>query len=391
MFRLAFPFADGEAERKEMAYLERRFDCNLANGGPGRVEANASVAGTDDEAGNASETGIKTPKRGRGRPRKVQPKVEEDAAEGSAAATAPVSNGTTNAVPASGSTGVRLQGTWVPAADAIEIAEEYGLLTYARPLIEARTVPAADGSETPVLAERIDPTIPPGTRPIKRLRIPPVDEVKLVYAYNEAEAEAKRKAASGSGSGSPSVVRTRTTRTTLPDGSEEVRVETTETSIVSEDADEEMAGPDSGSGAAQALSQTEIESQIAQAKALAANVQSSSTTAGAGSTGTKRRATTEASAELDALASDEEDEEEEERGNFQGFATDRRIRPIVRTLRRGARSARARPIATTAGVLTAASAIGAGAAAWLAPASVEAGFQLLQQGVQNIGWGGWFF
>ena len=33
MFRLAFPYADADEESAEMAYLESRFDTDVANGG----------------------------------------------------------------------------------------------------------------------------------------------------------------------------------------------------------------------------------------------------------------------------------------------------------------------------------------------------------------------
>ena len=100
MFRLAFPYADGEEESAEMAYLESRFDTNVANGG--------TLAPA-------------TPRRGR--------KPDPNNAK---------SNGSGVLPP--GSTGVRLQGVWIPCEQAAPIAEDYGLLELAQPLLEATAV-----------------------------------------------------------------------------------------------------------------------------------------------------------------------------------------------------------------------------------------------------------
>ena len=88
MFRLAFPYADADEESAEMAYLESRFDTDVANGG------------------------MTTRPRGR----------------------------RTQGVLPPGSTGVRLQGVWIPCEEVSPIAEDYGLLEIAQPLIEATAV-----------------------------------------------------------------------------------------------------------------------------------------------------------------------------------------------------------------------------------------------------------
>ena len=102
MFKLAFPYATPAAEQAEMAYLEQKYDCKSANGGTKTDLVPVAQIGED---------GRKKP----GRPRKeLRTYLPE------------------------GSSGVVLQGTWVPAGDAIRLAKEYGLERYAMPLIEAK-------------------------------------------------------------------------------------------------------------------------------------------------------------------------------------------------------------------------------------------------------------
>lgn len=79
MFRLAFPYADGEAKQGEMAYLERRFEADVADGGRLRV--------------------AKKPRRS------TEKTLESEVILGE--------------LP-EGSSGVRLQGTWIPCSDAME-------------------------------------------------------------------------------------------------------------------------------------------------------------------------------------------------------------------------------------------------------------------------------
>lgn len=100
MFRLAFPYADAEAERAEMAYLEARFDTEVANGGLAHA-----THGT------------------RSRKKAALPP---------------------------GSTGVRLQGVWIPCDVAAPIAADYGLLEIVQPLLDATAV-KIPGEATPVL------------------------------------------------------------------------------------------------------------------------------------------------------------------------------------------------------------------------------------------------
>ena len=109
MFRLAFPYADAEEESAEMTYLESRFDTDVANGGvipPPRSRSSRKL--TSDTTAKAAGT--------------LPP----------------------------GSTGVRLQGVWIPCEHAMSIANDYGLVEYAQPLIEATAILLPD-EDAPVL------------------------------------------------------------------------------------------------------------------------------------------------------------------------------------------------------------------------------------------------
>ncbi|KAL4402472.1 mitotic telomere tethering protein [Malassezia pachydermatis] len=113
MFRLAFPYADAEEESAEMAYLESRFDTDVANGGLLPAPRSRSRKATTDSP-STKKGGVLPP----------------------------------------GSTGVRLQGVWIPCEHAAAIASDYGLLEFAQPLIEATalllpndTVPLLNPSE----------------------------------------------------------------------------------------------------------------------------------------------------------------------------------------------------------------------------------------------------
>lgn len=110
MFRLAFPYADAEEESAEMTYLESRFDTDAANGGfiaPPRARSRKSTAAQDSPSKKAG---------------KLPP----------------------------GSTGVRLQGVWIPCEHASSIASDYGLLELAQPLIEATAI-LLPNDNTPIL------------------------------------------------------------------------------------------------------------------------------------------------------------------------------------------------------------------------------------------------
>lgn len=138
MFRLAFPYADAETERAEMAYLEARFDTEVANGGLAHA-----THGTRSRAKKA-------------------------------------------ALPP-GSTGVRLQGVWIPCDVAAPIAADYGLLEIVQPLLDATAI-KIPGDAAPVLnpdaatlaraadaAESAEEPAPP-TRVSKRVRMRQVED-----------------------------------------------------------------------------------------------------------------------------------------------------------------------------------------------------------------------
>ncbi|WFD06363.1 hypothetical protein MVES1_001708 [Malassezia vespertilionis] len=135
MFRLAFPFADTEQETAEMAYLESRFDTDVANGGLVHLPR-----------GRGRKADTDTPKKG--------------------------------ALPP-GSTGVRLQGVWIPCQHASSIAEDYGLLELAQPLLDATAVllPNDDtpllnpDPETIALAAHADASLSTPARQVKRARV----------------------------------------------------------------------------------------------------------------------------------------------------------------------------------------------------------------------------
>lgn len=292
MFRLAFPYADTDAENKEMAYLEKKYDADLANGGKYKA--------------------IK--RSGRGRTPKKVLEAEEKAGE----------------LPP-GSSGVKLQGTWIPCADALDIAKEYGLLRYAQPLIESDATAADDGQ--PVLTpSKLDKVSSPTSAKVRRGRVSTADKL----------------------GGSPTVTRTRVTKKAKEDGTEEVVIEETKT----------ILEPISGKIG---LTNAQIEAQIKEAQALAKGIQTSSGQGASSSTSSrKRRAVNQApTAELDLLADEE----------YEGSNA------VVRSLRKGGRVARRRPVVTTAGAL---GAVGAGALAWISGGNIDVATQLVQQGVANL-------
>jgi hypothetical protein len=294
MFRLAFPYADGEAERSEMAYLEKRFDVDVANGGK-----------------------LKAPiKRKGGRPSKKALEAEEKAGE----------------LP-EGSTGVKLQGTWIPCADALEVAKEYGLAMFAQPLIEAQASQATTG----------EPLLTPSKN----------SKLSTPMSSKATKGLAKEESGSQDSFASPKIVRTRTTKRVKEDGSEEILVEKSETTL------EPVNN----------MTQAQIEAQIKEAKSLAKGIQAEGVKSSTPSR--KRRAVNQApSADVDPLA----DEEYES-----GYA-------VVRSLRKGGRAVRRRPIITTAGAL---SAVGAGTLAWMAGGDLDVATQLVQQGIASLS--NWFF
>ena len=120
MFRLAYPFASAEHEEEEMLYLEQRYETDLANGGLTKVY-----------------------KKARGRPSKKNAEGEQELPF--------------DEVLPAGSSGVRLQGTWIPCADALNVSAEYGLERWARPLIEAKATESESGTAilTPAKGDKV--------------------------------------------------------------------------------------------------------------------------------------------------------------------------------------------------------------------------------------------
>lgn len=303
MFRLAFPYADGEAERQEMAYLENNFDADLANGGV-----------------------ITAPKRGRGRVSKKALEAEE-------------ANGS---LP-KGSTGVRLQGTWIPCADASAIAEEYHLSRFALPLIEAKASQGEGGQPilTPSRHDKV--STPSSTKASRKSRA----KEDAAGPASSQDSSLQRDATA-----SPTVVRTRTTKRAREDGTEEITVERSETTLTQ----------------VSKLSSEEIAAQIAESQSLAKGIAASNGKASTSTPSKKRRAVNQAaSGQVDLLADDE----------YEAASN-----PVVRSIRRGGRAVRRRPIITTAGALGAA---GAGALAWISGGNLDVATQLVQQGVAQFG------
>lgn len=280
MFRLAFPYADAEEESAEMAYLESRFDTDVANGG--------TLAPA-------------TPRRGR--------KADSDNASGG---TLPP-----------GSTGVRLQGMWIPCEQAAPIAEDYGLLELAQPLLEATAVllPNDDvpllNPDEETLAQASESAQVPLTTPMRQAK-----RARTAAAANRAEVDEAM--------------------TSTP-----------------QQAAQQLLGPDSpsspskrrstprrtrASAAAEADAQTpltpaQIDAQIRAAKDLAADI-AADASATPSTNRPKRRAEEEVDGSVNVAP---------------------QTNTAVRTIRR-----HQRPIVRTAGALTAAGALGVGAAAWYA-------------------------
>ncbi|CAD6885524.1 unnamed protein product [Tilletia controversa] len=347
MFKIAFPYAGSAEERIEMDYLEARFDCDAANGGI-----------VPSSADDATESTSDTPsKRARGRGRK------------SVAAPGPAPAGT----------GVRLQGTWIPATDALEVAEEYRILKYARNLIEARAELDDDRQLVLILpnGERIHQASS------KRASSKPngsgagsnsaanesgsagTDTPRRKRArQSESNATASSATSSLVNETTPSVVRTKTTRTVAQDGTEEVRVERTETSVGT------FISPD------------EANAQLEEARAFAISKRAAAAAvageAGPSSSGSrKRRAVTDAP--RDGSGAVGEDEE---------YATDGSMVPsnaLVSTVRRGAQAVQRRPIISAASLVGATAAAGAGALAYASGGDLQAAIQLAQQGLATLG------
>lgn len=287
MFRLAFPYADGEAERGEMAYLERKFDADLANGGR-----------------------RKAGRKGKGRPKKNSEANKEE-----------------GELP-EGSSGVKLQGTWIPCSDALEIASEYGLLRFAQPLIEAKATQALNGH--PVLT------------PSKTDKVSTPTSTSTKAKQSREEADSTPSKASRS------------------------------TKRVREESKGEESGYKKTVEAVGAMTSAQIQAQIKEAQQLVKGIQSNGeATTSSSSSSRKRRAVNQTpTAVLDHLA-----DEEYETSNA-----------VVRSLRKGGRAVRRRPVITTAGAL---SAVGAGTLAYISGGNLDVATNILQQGVASLQ--SWFF
>lgn len=322
-----------------MAYLDRRYETDRANGG--------LVAKP------------RTPKKGRSK-KNVPVEDEADAL-----------------VLPEGSTGVRLQGTWLPCEDAIEVAEEYGLLLYARPLIEAQATQTESGPQlvgleqvavvaTPSKAAAAAPDSPSSNKR-KRQRTSKaaaaaaaaIDEAEATQLAEDAIDTTITTTMKAAAAASPkSATRTRTKKSTKADGSVETKTTKTTTKI------EAVTG----------LTQDEIDEQIKKSKDLAKQVQANSATPNGTqrASNRKRRASNERpTADLDHLADDSS-------VNF-----------VSRQVRRGTRAVRRRPVVSAAGAVGAAAAAGFGALAWFAGGNIDVAQQFVQQGFQSIS--GFFF
>lgn len=283
MFRIAFPYASLDAEKVEMEYLEKRYDSTVANGGLQRVYKRPKGRGAK-----------KTAEGGETYEEKLPP----------------------------GSSGVKLQGTWIPSVDGLELSKEYGLERFARPLIEAQASQSDEG-------------------------FPILTPSKIDTVSTPTSGRAKQRVSQLSNDESPSVTHTRATKRTKDDGSQEVLVEKSST-----------RGD---------LTAKQIDDQIKESQALAKGIQANGLTS---SSSRKRRAVHQVPS-ADAGALDEDD--------YEGSNA------VIRSFRRGTRAARRRPVVTTAGALGAAGAVGAGTLAWIAGGNIDVASQLVQQGIQNIG------
>lgn len=282
MFRLAFPYADAEAERAEMAYLESRFDTDVANGGLLPAPA----------------------KRGR--------KAEADSPARAAGGVLPPN-----------SSGVRLQGVWIPCDEAAAIAEDYGLLEIAQPLLDATAV---------LLPDQEAPVLNPDAETVARA----------------AEGAAARAESAGTAPVTPSR-QTKRARTQRAEAEEAPAATETPSPRTRRGTPRRTRGAPS-EGLDVGLSPAQVDAQIKAAKHLAAEIQGE-TPAGSKRSTRKRRA--------------EDDEEVAVAPQARASGLLHGPGAAVHVLRSNARQ---HPVATrTAGVLTAAGAVGA-AAAWYAGA-----------------------
>lgn len=320
MFRLAFPFAEAEEESVEMAYLESRFNTDVANGG--FLPAPRS----------RSRKGASTARKG----------------------TLP-----------SGSTGVRLQGVWIPCEEALPIAADYGLKELAQPLIDATAV-LPPNEDVPVLNPDADTlaAIKNGEKIQTEQPATPVRQTKRPRTVREsASTTSTPLAAVEELVDMPSATNRRSTR-------RQNRATAAE------------APPPSAPTAENPLTSASVEAQIAEAKRLAAQIQS--------------EARAEAVQERPSAKRRAEDENEDVAVQPQAATG------VTRVLRK-----HRRPIAGAAGVLTAAGAVGLGAMALysgninlsstvpqvlqhLGQVDYASALQTIQQNIQNWAVSSWF-
>lgn len=316
MFRVAFPYASTADEQAEMDYLEQRFDCVSANGG--LVEPSTTKKGSSKSSKKSSKEEATLPE---------------------------------------GSTGVKLQGTWIPSQDALSLAKEYGLYDYALPLVEAKYT-MENGEAIPQLVSSSSTTASASSKSTPRIG----KRQKVVEGATPTSIASTTT--SSTLNGSPALVNTKTTKSKKANGTEEIVVEKTETSIVSNGT---------------ALTPEEIEAQIKASKNLVKDVKSSKASSSASALATpsrKRRALNDApTAEGTDVLDDDVDE-------FEGNS-------VIRTFRRGTRVARRRPLATGAGTLGAGVAVGAASLAYIAGGNLDVALQILQNGATQVG--SWFF
>ncbi|WFD18922.1 hypothetical protein MCAP1_001135 [Malassezia caprae] len=317
MFRLAFPFAESEEESAEMAYLESRFNTDVANGG------------------------FLPAPRTRGRK--------------------PASSRKGTLPP--GSTGVRLQGVWIPCEEALSIASDYGLKELAQPLIHATAV-LPPNEEVPILnpgAETLA-AIKNGEKIQTEQPATPVRQTKRARTVRESAS---------------------TTSTPLAAVEELVDVPAATTGRRSTRRQARATAAEAPPPAENPMTSASVEEQIAEAKRLAAQIQS--------------EARNEAPQERASAKRRAEDEDEDAPAEPQA-ATGR----VTRALRK-----HRRPIAGAAGMLTAAGAVGLGAMALysgninlsstvpnmlqqLQQVDYASALQTIQQNIQNWAVSSWF-
>lgn len=319
MFRLAFPFAELEEESAEMAYLESRFNTDVANGG------------------------FLPAPRTRGRKPASTRK---------------------GALPP-GSTGVRLQGVWIPCEEALSIAADYGLKELAQPLIDATAV-LPPNEEVPVLnpdAETLA-AIKNGDKVQTEQPATPVRQTK--------RARTARESAS-------------TTSTPLAAVEELVDVPATTTGRRSTRRQARATTAETAPPSENPMTSASVEEQIAEAKRLAAQIQS--------------EARSEAPQERASAKRRADDDNEDEDVPAEPQAATSRVTRVLRKHRR--------PIAGAAGMLTAAGAVGLGAVALysgninlsttmpnvlqqLQQVDYASALQTIQQNIQNWAVSSWF-